>query len=189
MRENNILKEKSMDFAEKIISLYKDLAFVKKEYVLSRQILRSGTSIGANVVEAVHGQSTPDFLAKLKIADKESAETEYWLELLRRGAFVDVKTCYGLQSDLNEIRSIIVASCKTTQENMEKAKAETEAKRAFEASERAARIKEKEEILIRKRKIEELIADNEKQMINKVRIYAGNEHENQAQKPEVWEVK
>lgn len=122
MRENNILKDKTMDFAERIVMLYKELVFVKKEYVLSKQILRSGTSIGANVVEAIHGQSPADFYAKLKIADKESAETGYWLELLKRSSYIDSKTFENLSNMLEEIRKLIVASCKTVKANMEKSK-------------------------------------------------------------------
>jgi len=119
MLENNVLKDKTMDFAEKTIALYKDLVYDKKEYVLSKQILRSGTSIGANVVEAIHGQSSADFYAKLKIAEKESAETGYWLELLKRSSYIDLKTYNKLSDELQQIEKIIAASCKTTKTNIE----------------------------------------------------------------------
>lgn len=122
MRENNILKDKTMDFAEKLIVLYKELVYVQKEYVLSKQMLRSGTSIGANVVEAIHAQSQADFYAKLKIADKEAAETAYWLELLKRGKYIDLQTYSKLSDEVGQIAKIIVASCKTLKTNMDELK-------------------------------------------------------------------
>lgn len=82
MSEHNVIVEKSKAFAVRIIRLYQYLSSDKKEYVLSKQLLRSGTSIGANVKEAIRGQSKADFAAKMNIALKESSETEYWLELL-----------------------------------------------------------------------------------------------------------
>ena len=80
--ENNVIKEKSYLFALKIIELYKYLCFKKKEYVLSKQILKSGTSIGANIEESIGGQSQRDFFAKMNIAYKEARETHYWLRLI-----------------------------------------------------------------------------------------------------------
>src|SRR5215211_4114609 len=84
----NILKEKSYAFVLRSINLYKHLSVAKKEYVLSKQLLRSGTSIGANVAEANQAQSRPDFISKLGIALKEAAETEYWLSLLRDSRYL-----------------------------------------------------------------------------------------------------
>ena len=84
MRDNNIIKDKSRDFAIRIIRLYKYLCEEKNEYVLSKQLLRSGTSIGANVNEALCGISKKDFLSKMYIAYKETAESMYWLELEER---------------------------------------------------------------------------------------------------------
>lgn len=81
MEKKNVIKEKSFEFAKEIVYLYKVLA-EKKEYVLSKQLLRSGTSIGANVREAEHAQSKADFIHKLSISLKEANETEYWLDLL-----------------------------------------------------------------------------------------------------------
>ena len=82
MKSDNIILSKSKAFAVRIVRLYQYLCNDKKEFVLSKQLLRSGTSIGANVKEAVRGQSKPDFISKMSIALKEAAETEYWLELL-----------------------------------------------------------------------------------------------------------
>lgn len=88
MKENNVILNKSKKFAIRIINLYKYLSVEKKEFVLSKQILRSGTSIGANVKEAINGQSTADFLSKMSIALKEAGETEYWLELLNETEYI-----------------------------------------------------------------------------------------------------
>src|SRR5438128_1294213 len=86
--KENILKDKSYKFALRIVNLYKHLSGEKKEFVLSKQILRSGTSVGANVAEANQAQSKADFIHKLAIALKESVETEYWLNLLRDAGFI-----------------------------------------------------------------------------------------------------
>ena len=82
MKEDNIIQEKSFAFAVRIVNLYKYLCEEKKEFVLSKQILRSGTSIGANIEESIGGQSDKDFFTKLTIAYKEARETVYWLKLL-----------------------------------------------------------------------------------------------------------
>ena len=82
MKTDNVIVEKSKKFAIRIIKLYKYLCDNKNEYVLSKQLLRSGTSVGANVKEAIRGQSKADFIAKMNIALKEASETEYWLDLL-----------------------------------------------------------------------------------------------------------
>ena len=87
---HNIIVVKSKDFAIRIVKLYKYLNKNKKEYVLSKQLLKSGTSIGANVKEAIRGQSKPDFYAKMNIALKEASETEYWLEILKETEYIDV---------------------------------------------------------------------------------------------------
>jgi four helix bundle protein len=86
--KENPVREKSYVFALRIIKLYKYLIEEKKEYVLSRQVLKSGTSIGANVEEAIGGQSKKDFLAKISIAYKEARETHYWLRILRTPIFL-----------------------------------------------------------------------------------------------------
>ena len=87
--KENILKNKSYKFALRIVKLYKYLAEEKREFILSKQVLRSGTSIGANTVEASQAQSKPDFIHKLSISLKEAFETEYWLELLRDSEFIN----------------------------------------------------------------------------------------------------
>ncbi|MEO7658017.1 MAG: four helix bundle protein [Pyrinomonadaceae bacterium] len=90
--KENVLKDKSYRFALRIVNLYKHLSVEKKEYVLSKQVLRSGTSVGANITEANQGQSKLDFVHKLAIALKEAVETEYWLCLLRASKFItDIK--------------------------------------------------------------------------------------------------
>src|SRR6058998_1611857 len=93
---DNIVQKKSFDFALATIRLYKKLQG-KREFVLSRQLLRSGTSIGANVEEACAGQSRKDFLAKMSIASKEARETRYWLQLLQQSKLVDVNVANALR--------------------------------------------------------------------------------------------
>lgn len=95
MKQENIIQSKSYDFAIKVVKLYRFLSEEKREYVLSKQLLRSGTSIGANIEEGIGGQSDRDFFAKLNIAYKEARETHYWLRLLRDTSYltnVEVKT-------------------------------------------------------------------------------------------------
>ena len=113
----NILRDKSYKFALRIVKLYKHLAEEKKEYVLSKQILRSGTSIGANIAEGNQAQSKPDFIHKLSIAHKESFETEYWLCLLRDGEFITEKQAESLIIDCQEVQKILTSSIKTAKSN------------------------------------------------------------------------
>ena len=87
----NVIEIKSFDFAIRIVNLYKYLTGIKKEYVLSKQLLRSGTSIGANVAEAEQAQSRPDFVSKMNIALKETSETKYWIKLLKATDFLSEK--------------------------------------------------------------------------------------------------
>lgn len=110
--KNNVVLEKSKFFALKIIELYKYLV-QNKEYVLSKQILKSGTSIGANIKEAVFAQSKADFYAKLFIALKEAGETEYWIELLRESKYIEEKSSNSLYSDCQEIIKLLVAITKS----------------------------------------------------------------------------
>ena len=112
MKENVII-EKSKAFALRIIKLYKYLSLEKREFILSKQVLRSGTSIGANVKEAVRGQSSADFYSKLNIALKEASETEYWLELLGESEYIEKEHFDSIYSDCQEIISILVAITKT----------------------------------------------------------------------------
>ena len=89
--KDSIVRQKTFDFAIRIVKLYKYITTEKKEYVLSKQLLRSGTSIGANVNEALYGQSKKDFISKLHISLKEASETQYWLELLNATGYLDEK--------------------------------------------------------------------------------------------------
>ena len=112
--------EKSTNFALRIIKLYKYLIAEKQEYVLSKQILRSGTSIGANVCEALCGISRKDFLSKMYIAYKESAETLYWLDLLYESGYITNQEYVSLKSDCNEIKMILASITKTLREKISK---------------------------------------------------------------------
>ena len=111
---DNVIVTKSFEFAVRIVNLYKHLTELKKEYVLSKQLLRSGTSIGANVAEAQKAQSSADFNAKMNIALKEANETEYWLRLLHRTDYLSDSEFYGLHSDIDELISILTSICKKT---------------------------------------------------------------------------
>lgn len=113
IKENTVLKNSKL-FAIRIIKLYKYLVNDKQEYVLSKQILRSGTSIGANVRESVNAQSTMDFVNKLNIALKEANETEYWLELLHETDYITDEQFHSMYHDCGEnvalLTSIIITS-------------------------------------------------------------------------------
>lgn len=110
---DNVILEKSKAFALRIIKLYQYLNHNKKEYILSKQILRSGTSVGANAKEAVNAQSKADFYAKMYIAYKEANETEYWLELLFESGYIDKNAFESIYSDCKEIIKILAAITKT----------------------------------------------------------------------------
>lgn len=114
MRDSVILK-RSKAFALRIIKLYKYLNEVKREHILSKQLLCCGTSIGANVKEAIYAQSKADFTAKLFIAQKECAETEYWLELLYESDYMSKSEFDSIYGDCEELMNMIVASTKTLQ--------------------------------------------------------------------------
>jgi len=105
--ENNPLKEKSFEFSLKIIKVYKYL-LKKKEFILSKQLLKSGTSIGANIVEANDAISKKEFRAKMSIALKEARETKYWLDLLVESEFLSEKQVINVENLLNEIISMLV---------------------------------------------------------------------------------
>ena len=109
--KNNIIKDKSYNFALEIIKLYQELTQEKKEYVLSKQLLRSGTSIGANVEEALAGQSRKDFASKMTIASKEARETNYWLRLLRDS---NIHPSTDQIQSSEEILKILTSIVKTT---------------------------------------------------------------------------
>lgn len=113
MKKDNAIVDKSFDFAVRIVKLYQHLNSEKKEFVLSKQLLRSGTSIGANVSEAIRGQSQADFYAKLSIALKEANETDYWLRLLYKTDYLTEKEYNSVYNDINEIIAILVSITKT----------------------------------------------------------------------------
>lgn len=110
----NIIETKSFAFAIRIVKLYQYLVDNKKEFVLSKQLLKSGTSVGANVSEAQRGQSKADFYAKMSIALKEANETHYWLRLLHKTDYITNEEFESIQKDVNELISILVAICKKT---------------------------------------------------------------------------
>ena len=116
MREN-VLIDKSIAFATRIIKLYQHLVKTKKEAVISKQIIRSGTSIGANINEANYGQSKADYVSKMHIALKETAETEYWLRLLIMSDYITEDMGNSLLHDCLEIKRILVASINTAKES------------------------------------------------------------------------
>ncbi len=116
MKENK-LAELSMNFSVQIIKLVKDLK-AKHETVISNQIGRSGTSIGANIYEANYAQGKKDFISKLEIALKEASETGYWLELLHRTNYIDDASYQSLNEQCTSIRVMLVASCKTVKKNI-----------------------------------------------------------------------
>ncbi len=110
----SIIEKKSFDFAVRTVNLYKHLTTEKKELVLSKQLLRCGTSIGANVSEGERGQSKADFNAKMNIALKEANETYYWLRLLHQTEYLSDKEFVSMQADIDEIIAILVSICKKT---------------------------------------------------------------------------
>ena len=114
--KNNILIDKSIDFGARIVKLHQYLTKEKHESILSKQILRSGTSIGANINEAQYGNSKADFIAKLHIALKEAAETEYWLHILEKSDYLDAKKASSILNDCLEIKRILIASVNTAKE-------------------------------------------------------------------------
>lgn len=113
-RVESILKTKSYNLALRMIKLSRYLVSEKKEYVLSKQILRSGTSTGANIEEAEQAQSKSDFIHKLSIAHKEAFETNYWLRLLRDSEILENKIAESLLADCEEIQKTLTASIKTS---------------------------------------------------------------------------
>ena len=111
---DNVIETKSFDFAVRIVNLYKHLTENKNEFVLSKQLLRSGTSIGANVAEAQKGQTKADFNSKMNIALKEAYETNYWVRLLYRTDYLTDKEFKSIDNDIKEITAILISICKKT---------------------------------------------------------------------------
>ena len=116
MYSESPLLEKSLKFATRIVKLHQYLVKEKKESIISKQIIRSGTSIGANANEAVYGVSQADFIAKLQISLKETAETEYWLRLLVMSGYIDETQGNSMINDCLEIKRILIASLKTAKD-------------------------------------------------------------------------
>ena len=116
VKTENIVLDKSKAFAVRIVKLYQYLCAEKREFVLSKQLLRSGTSIGANAKEAIRGQSKPDFISKMSIALKEAAETEYWLELLHETDYLDKKQFDSIYADNQELLKILTSIVKSSSE-------------------------------------------------------------------------
>ena len=112
--KENVVKDKSFAFALRVIKLAKFLESEKREFVLSRQLLRSGTAIGALVREAEHAESKADFIHKMSIALKEANETSYWLELLRRGEYINGQSFQSIGADSEELIKLLVAIVKST---------------------------------------------------------------------------
>lgn len=117
MYKNNILLEKSINFATRIIKLQKFLTKEKHETIISKQIFRSGTSIGANAHEAVYGISKADFISKMHISLKETAETEYWIRLLILSDYISESEGKSLLDDCLEIKRILISTLKTAKKS------------------------------------------------------------------------
>jgi len=118
--KDNIIATKSYAFALRIIKLYKFLISDKKEFVLSKQILRSGNAIGALIKEAEHAQSKADFLNKMNIALKEANETEYWLMLLNDSEYIDEKSYKSMHPDCVELIKLLISIVKSTKEKLKR---------------------------------------------------------------------
>lgn len=116
----NVVKNKSFGFAVRVVKLYQYLCKDKKEFVLSKQLLRSGTSVGAMIREAEHAESKPDFKHKMAIAQKEINETIYWLELLQATDYLNNEQFESLNADAIEIIKLITSIIKTTKNNIKK---------------------------------------------------------------------
>lgn len=119
LKKVNAIKDKSMNFALRVVNLYKFL-LKQNEFVMSKQILRSGTSIGALVRESEHAESKIDFIHKLAIAQKEANESGYWLELLYKSDFIQEKMFQSINQDLQEIQKILSSIIITTKNNLKK---------------------------------------------------------------------
>ena len=111
-----VVQEKSFHFAVRIVNLCKHLQCKYNEFVMSRQLLRCGTSIGANIAEAQQAQSRPDFISKLSIALKESSETDYWLRILCETKFITEKEFRSIITDCQEVEKLLIAIIKTAKE-------------------------------------------------------------------------
>jgi four helix bundle protein len=118
--KHNIVKDKSFHFALRIVKCYQYLITDKKEYVLSKQLLRSGTAIGALIREAEYAESTLDFIHKMSIALKEANETDYWIELLFQAIYINESSYCSLTADLKELIKLLTSIIKTTKQKNNK---------------------------------------------------------------------
>lgn len=118
----SVLSDKSFAFSLRIIKLYKYMSTELREFVLSKQVLRSGTSIGANVEESKHAQSKMDFINKLSIAQKEAIETNYWLRLLKGSEYLTHEQADSMLTDCDELQRLLTASIRTAKQNLKKEK-------------------------------------------------------------------
>jgi four helix bundle protein len=114
----NVLKDKSYSFAIRIVQLYKHLSETKREFVLSKQVLRSGTSVGALIREAEFAQSKKDFISKMSISLKEANETSYWIDLLKDTSFLTTDEYNSLNEKIKELIKMLVSTVKTTKQNL-----------------------------------------------------------------------
>ena len=119
MKEQNAVKDKSFEFSVRIVNLYKHLTTNKQEYVMSKQLLRSGTSIGANICEAEQAQSTSDFLSKMSISLKESCESDYWIRLLHRTNYLSEQEFKSVVTDCRELTRLLTSIIKSIKQNKE----------------------------------------------------------------------
>ena len=114
----SVLKSKSYDFALRIINLYKYLVESKKEFILSKQLLKSGTAVGALIREAEFAQSKKDFVSKMSIALKEANETNYWIDLLKDSKYLEKKEYESINDDVKELIKMLVSTIKTSKKNL-----------------------------------------------------------------------
>lgn len=118
MKKDNITRDKTFAFALRIIKLGKYLTEEKREFILSKQIIRSGTAVGALVREAEYAQSQADFIHKLHVSLKEANETEYWLNLLKESGYIDEVSFSSIELDIKEILRLLISSIKTAKTNL-----------------------------------------------------------------------
>lgn len=116
MKTENVVQDKSYAFALRIVRLYRDLRDEKREYILSKQVVRSGTSIGANIEEAIGGQSRKDFISKMSIAYKEARATHYWLRLLRDSDILEADRAGPVVEDCEELLKLCGSIIRTTKQ-------------------------------------------------------------------------
>ena len=118
MDKGNVIRDKSYAFAIRIVNAYKFLTETKKEFVLSKQLLRSGTAVGALVAEAIYAQSGPDFLNKMNVALKEANETKYWLALLKDTDYIEEIQYESISNDCKELVALLVSIVKSMKDNL-----------------------------------------------------------------------